>query len=62
MRSLYLRVERALDLLDADAWHDLKERDLAFLTVRDAKRGWQALFDTLNEAKGYAYLRSLAGR
>jgi hypothetical protein len=59
VRSLYLRVERALGLLDADAWHDLKERAVPFLTVRDAKRGWQALFDTLNEAKGYAYLRSL---
>jgi hypothetical protein len=27
------------------------------LTVRDAKRGWQPLFDKLNQAKAFNYLR-----
>lgn len=58
VRSLYLKVERSLGALDPEAWRDLKERASLYLMVRDPKRGWQALFNTLNEAKGYAYLQS----
>ena len=57
VRELFMKVERSLQTLDAEAWHDLKERAIPNLTVRDGGRGWQKLFDTLNEAKGYAYLR-----
>ena len=46
-------------MLDAESWRDLKARLLPLLTVRDEKRGWRDLFDTLNETKGYAYLKSL---
>src|SRR5580765_2589561 len=59
IRYCYTQVERPLALLDSEAWADLKERAVPFLTVRDEKRGWQAMFDTLNESKGYAYLRGI---
>ena len=52
-------MERPLDVLDAEAWHDLKERAVPVLTASDRTRGWQALFDTLNESKGYAYLGNI---
>lgn len=59
IRYVYLKVERSLGALDTDAWRDILERSAPLTMHRDAKRGWQSLFDTLNEAKGYAYLRSL---
>ena len=59
VRSLYMKVERPLGMLDAEAWRVLKERLVPLLTARDGKRGWRELFDTLNESKGYAYLRSI---
>lgn len=59
VRNLCMKVERPLDALDPEAWRDLKERASPYLMVRDEKRGWQALFDTLNESKGYAYLQSI---
>ena len=59
VRHLYMKVERPLRVLDPEAWRDLKDRAPLYLMVRDEKRGWQALFDTLNESKGYAYLRSI---
>lgn len=59
IRYHYEKVERALGVLHAEAWRDLKERALPLLTVRDEKRGWRDLFDTLHEAKGYAFLRSV---
>jgi hypothetical protein len=60
IRYVYGKIERPLGVLDVQAWRDLKERALPLLTVRDEKRGWRDLFDTLNEAKGYAFLRSIA--
>jgi hypothetical protein len=62
VRYIYMKVERPLGVLDAEAWRDLKERAVPFLTAHDEKRGWQALFDTLNESKGYAYLGKPAFR
>jgi hypothetical protein len=59
VRSVYTKVERTLGVLDAEAWRDLKERAVHVLMAHDEKRGWQALFSTLNESKGYAYLRSI---
>lgn len=58
VQDQYKKLERTLGVLDAEAWRDLKERASQYLMVRDhGGRGWQALFDTLNEAKGYTYLR-----
>ena len=49
-------VEADLQGLDSASWDYLKAKLIPLLTQRDAKRGWQALFDTLNEAKGYNWL------
>jgi hypothetical protein len=53
------RLERQLAALNAGAWADLKERAQKLLQTRHPDRLWQALFDVLNEAIGYAYLQSL---
>jgi hypothetical protein len=45
------------DLGDA-AWQALKT-DAVKRLIRNKRRGWAQLFDALNEAKGYAYLKSL---
>ncbi len=52
-------VEDDLQCLDGAAWRSFKEeiRGLKLLERKDPKRGWQAVFDKLNEAKGYRYLK-----
>lgn len=55
--SIYKTLESTLALLDADAWRDLKERATLCLMKHREGRGWRALFDTLDEAKGYVYLQ-----
>src|SRR5712672_3334694 len=52
-------IEAELQGLDAAAWKNLKARVSPLLADRTEKRGWQALFDTLNEAKGYNHLVSI---
>jgi len=59
VRSQYLNVERALEALDEDSWRDMLERAAPLTIQRHPTRGWQSLFDTLNEAKAFAYLQSL---
>jgi hypothetical protein len=59
VRFVYMQFERPLQSLDADAWSVLKQRVTPLLSARSASRGWQKLFDALNEARGYAYLRNL---
>lgn len=49
-------IERELQGLDADSWRFLKTELAPLLTRREEVRGWQALFNKLNEAKGYNYL------
>jgi hypothetical protein len=49
-------IEAELQGIDAPAWSYLKAQLAQLLAVRSAKRGWQALFDKLNEAKGYNHL------
>lgn len=57
-KNFYLGQERSLSSLDDDAWEDLKERVRPDLTKRSSKgRGWQQLFDTMNEARAYNYLK-----
>ena len=46
----------AVQGLDAEAWEFLKGEALPRLKAQHSPRGWQQLFDTLNEAKGYNYL------
>jgi len=52
-------IEAELQGLDASAWSYLKAQLAPLLAVRIEKRGWQALFDKLNEAKGYNHLVSV---
>jgi hypothetical protein len=51
-------IEKDLQGLDADGWAFLKREVAPLLAARDAKRGWQQLFDKLNQAKAYNYLKS----
>ncbi|SRR6266446_1317356 len=49
-------IEAELQGLDSRSWDRLKADLVPLLTTRGPRRGWQALFDKLNEAKGYNYL------
>lgn len=60
VKDLYLRQERVLRELDDTAWKHLKGEARARLTAYDKRgRGWQQLFDILNEARAYNYLNSV---
>lgn len=54
-RAYFVHLERELLALDEAAWAFLKEKVRPLLATPDSL-GWTQLFDTLNEAKGYAYL------
>lgn len=49
-------IEAELQALDTAAWDYLKEQLVPLLIVKINNRGWQPLFDKLNEAKGYNHL------
>jgi hypothetical protein len=55
-RNFFVALEQDLQGLDAEAWEFLKGEALPRLKAQHSTRGWQQLFDTLNEAKGYNYL------
>lgn len=50
-------LERDLQGLNAAAWNFLKSELEPLLTAQDAKRGWQRLWDRLNQAKAYNHLK-----
>jgi putative transposase len=50
-------LERELQGLDDSAWRFLKEEVTPLLTARDPRRGWGPLFDRLNQAKAFNYLK-----
>ena len=52
-------IEDDLKDLDDAAWNFLKGEVVPFFQQKDCKRGWQQVFDRLNEAKGYNYLIKL---
>jgi hypothetical protein len=56
-RRHFRDIESDLKELDAAAWDFLKADVASLLTAKDTKRGWQALFDILNHAKAYNYLK-----
>ncbi len=58
-RKQFGDIERDLQGLDSAAWAYLKAEAVSRLMARDVKRGWQALFDILNQAKAYNYLKGL---
>lgn len=57
----FLKLERQLQPLDDKAWSDLKRKAKPHLIARaqEQGRGWQALFDILNEAKAFVYLQAI---
>lgn len=55
-RGFFVALERELQGLDVEAWEFLKGEALPRLRSPHSTRGWQQLFDTLNEAKGYNHL------
>ena len=57
----FRKIEAVLSVLDAEAWKTLKAAASAYLTRPSPHkgRGWQALFDAISEARGYAYLDSI---
>ncbi len=60
VKQIYLRWERELQGLDSEAWEFLKTEASPYLVHRDPTgRGWQQLFDLLNQARAYNYLRAL---
>ncbi|MCF3641683.1 hypothetical protein LXM94_17055 [Rhizobium sp. TRM95111] len=55
-RKWFSDLERDLARLDSEAWESLKVKAKPYLTKRDKARGWQQLYDILNEAKAYIFL------
>jgi hypothetical protein len=51
-------IEGDLDGLDPETWEALKSELKPLLAAKHPTRGWQALFDKLNEAKAYNYLKN----
>jgi len=49
-------IESELQGLDLVSWDLLKTEVAPLVAKKDLKRGWQHLWDKLNEAKGYNYL------
>jgi hypothetical protein len=52
-------IEQDLQGLDPEAWAFLKSELRPLLTGMDPQRGWQPVFDRLNQAKAYNYLKGL---
>lgn len=57
----FRKLERWLGLLDEVAWQNLKQSAAPRLVSkqREVGRGWEALFDILNEARAFGYLQSI---
>ncbi len=57
----FRKIEAVLSVVDDEAWKVLKTAASAELTRPSPHkgRGWQAFFDALSEARGYAYLHGL---
>lgn len=55
-RRVFLDIERDLQGLDVEAWAFVKGEALPRLQAKHPTRGWEQLFETLNETKGYNYL------
>jgi hypothetical protein len=56
-RKQYDDIESELAELDETAWSFLKQEARPYVLKRDKHRGWQQLFDILNQAKAYGYLK-----
>lgn len=58
----FRHLERDLQGLDTAAWNFLKSELEPLLTAQDAKRGWQPVWDRLNQAKAYNHLKDAGYR
>ncbi len=60
-QDAFIRLEEQLAQMDEASWRDLAARAARHLvsTTRDRGRGWQQLFDQLNEARAFGYLLRL---
>jgi hypothetical protein len=56
-RKQYDDIEAELGELDDVAWALLKEEVRPYVLRKDKHRAWQQLFDILNQAKAYGYLK-----
>jgi hypothetical protein len=59
--QIFLLWEKELDGLDPTAWDLLKGKASRYLMLKDQKRGWQQLFDSLGEACAYNFLKESRG-
>ena len=57
VKQIYARWEKDLQGLDAEAWGYLKNEASPYLIRRDPRRGWQQLFDILNQARAFNHLK-----
>lgn len=57
--QVFVALEQQLHGLDDGAWTFLKSKAGRYLTVRHPMRGWQQLFDVLNEARAYSHLKKI---
>jgi hypothetical protein len=55
-RKQFQDIEGDLQGLDVAAWTYLKAQVAPLLTAKHETRGWQPLFDKLNQAKAFNYL------
>ena len=57
----FRKLERRLGVLDDAAWQNLKQSAAPRLVSkqREVGRGWEALFDILNEVRAFGYLQSI---
>jgi hypothetical protein len=59
-RARWLACEREFQRLDAESWEVLKSEARPYLTLHDPNgRGWQQLYDVLNQARAHNYLVEL---
>ena len=55
----FVEREAELQQLNPISWNVIKEKAKPLLEIKDKKRGWHQLIDTLNEVRGYNYLSRL---
>lgn len=54
-------IEKEFSALDDNSWRFLKDEAKELCIKSDERRGWTQLFEKLNEAKGYCFLKSIGG-
>lgn len=60
-RRFWKAREKELQLLDQRSWDFLKNEVVSYLTARDQRgRGWEQLFNILNQARAHNYLRDIS--